>query len=63
MDKFILERKRTNYVQTDKWPKVRVRQETYEILADWANQTGTSLTEMAERAVTFAQEHALFVDA
>lgn len=62
MDKFILERKKTPYSQVDKWPKVRVRQDTYEVLAAWANFTGTSLTEIVERAVMFAQDHALFVD-
>lgn len=61
-DKFILVRTQREYRQGDKRPVVRVSLHTYNKLAEWAAETGISISELANRAVEYAERHAAFVD-
>ena len=55
--KFTLPCTPVQYKQTDKWPKIRVRRDTYAILTAWAAWSHCSLAEIVERVVDFAVEH------
>lgn len=61
-DKFILVRKRKQYIQNDKHPKVHVTAETYTKVAEWAGETGLRMSELLGMAVEFADKHSIFVD-
>lgn len=61
-DKFILVRKERKYVQDSKWPKVRITAEAYEKLAEWAGETGQTLSVLIGQTVKFADEHCVFID-
>lgn len=55
--KFTLPNAPDRYKQTDKYPKVRVRRDTYAILAAWAAWSHSSIAEIVERVVDFAAEN------
>lgn len=55
--KFTLSRTPVQYKQTDKWPKIRVRRDTYAILTAWAAWSHCSIGEIVERVVNFAAEN------
>lgn len=58
MDKFVLKRRLRRFKQGDnERPKIYVRPETYNILADWAMETGMSMADIAFAAVEFAAKH------
>lgn len=58
MDKFVLKRKIRRFKQGDSdRPKIYIRPETYNILCEWAIETGQSLADVTEMAVDFAGEH------
>lgn len=61
-DKFILKRKRKEYKQNVKYPKISVENEVYRTLEDWAAETGLSLSEITKQAVMFCKEHLVFVE-
>ena len=60
-DKFILVRKKHDYKQKSGF-KINVREDTYNLLTEWAAQTGRSMSDLAEQAVKFAEEHSVFID-
>lgn len=60
-DKFVLVRKQRDYKQTDKFPKIRVPLETYEKMTEWAAESGLSISELARRAVEYADRHLAYV--
>ena len=57
---FVLPRKA--YGQTDRWPRVRVKQETYDIITAMASQSGLSLSDVVGRAVRYAAENLEYVE-
>ena len=61
MDKFVLKRKVRKFKQSgNERPKIYVRPETYEILCEWAIETGLSLADVCEMAVDYAGEHLMW---
>ena len=63
MDKFVLVRRQPDRSkQSGKQPVVRVRQDVYRQLLEWAVVTRCSLSELACRAIMYAAEHADVVD-
>lgn len=61
-DKFVLVRKRKQYIQDGKYPKVHVNAETYAKVAEWAGETGLKMSDLIGQAVEFADKHSVFVD-
>lgn len=60
-DKFILVRRKYRQGGSNA-AKIHVQPQTYETLQAWAAKTGLPLSELAARAVAFAEAHAVFVD-
>lgn len=62
MDKFLLTRKRREYVQSGPTPKVSVDRETYIRLQEMAAETRLTISAVAKKAIEFAAERLEYVE-
>ena len=58
---FVLTYYSREYGQIENTPRIRVKQEAYDTLVEWAHETGLPLSELASRAIAFAAEHLTYV--
>lgn len=62
MDNFILRKKARKFKQSGSdRPKIYVKPETYEILCEWALETGESLADVTAEAILYAKKHLAWV--
>ena len=61
-ERFLLVRKKRRYSSGDSFPKISVRRELYEELADIASESGLSMTELASQALRFALDRVSWVE-
>ena len=58
-ENFVLER---NQSKRERWSTIRVKADTYQIIAEWAYQTGKPISEVTHMAIAYAKEHEVIVD-
>ena len=61
-DKFYIRRKKPIRGSKDGKGVIRVSPQTYNILREWALASYKAIGEMADEAIAYAAEHAVFVD-
>lgn len=61
-EKFVLHRKRREYKQNVKFPKISVSREVFFTLQDWADETGSTLSEIAKQAIEYCKKNLIFED-
>lgn len=53
-DRFIVVRKNKTYSSGDKYPKIRIHKDIYDLLAEVASESGLSMSEIAGQAIRYA---------
>lgn len=62
-EKFILMRKPTIGKQSgDKYPRIRTMPDAYDILVEWSVETGLPISELASRAIRYADKNKAYVE-
>lgn len=61
-EKFVLPRKKREYKQNVKFPKISVSREVFFTLQDWADETGLTLSEITKQAIEYCQKNLVFED-
>lgn len=61
-DPFILTRKKREYAQATKNPKISVDQQTYQALQRVAYETGLSISEISKTAIEFALDRLTYTE-
>lgn len=61
-DAFVVMRKRRNYTSEGEYPKISIKREMFDRLADVANESGLSMSEIAGQALRFALDRLEWVE-
>ena len=61
-DQFLIIRKNKKYSSTDRFPKVSIRREVYDRLAEVANESCLSMSELTSQAIRFALDRLSWVE-
>ena len=61
-DRFIAVRKNKTYSSCDKYPKIRIHKEYYDLLASVASKSGLSMSEIAGQAIRYALDRLEWVE-
>lgn len=52
-ENFVLERRKRNQSKRERWSTIRVKADTYQIIAEWAYQTGKPISEVTRMAISY----------
>ena len=61
-DRFVLVKRSKKYQSGDRFPKVSIRRELYDQLAQIASESGLSMSELTSRAISFSLERLSWAD-
>lgn len=61
-ERFVLVRQSRSYQTNNRFPKVSIRRELYDQLAQIANESGLSMSELTAQAISFAIDHLEWIE-